>query len=474
MKFTAFKPAFCQVINANCQNTKRIRSKKCCKHIKKSQSFLTNKSNLLVTFVVIQMENKRFILAEPPKKVIPKFKWIALFFILHLHIAVSAQAFLNLPIEGKYGKDYIIVNYVDWKNGNEILDYQCGNKAYNGHQGTDFVIRSFAMMDSGVNVLAAADGIVTVIKDGIFDREKKSDTSKGLGNYIALRHYNGYYSYYGHLSSNSILVKPGDKVSAGQRMALVGSSGNSSDPHLHFELWWDSLFMVDPFKGGCGNMNSLWLETSPYDTTFNIWTSGLTNFIPDLDTLREEPAKKNHFSPADESITYWAILYGIRQGDKLTLNWFDPDETLTLTDSFKVITDSWYFYYWNNIQVPAVSKTGEWSARFYRNEMFMNEIKFTFAKTTAIPNLDPNLLVTIYPNPFNTYTTIRWKSKISGHASLEVFDALGRKVKTLIDEFRQQGNYTEYFDSEELPSGTYFNHLKVGNNVTTIKMIIMK
>jgi len=442
--------------------------------LKEKNIHFAKKPNVLVNYVTIQMEYRRYILAGTPKNAITRFKWISIFFLLQLHFDVSAQAFLHLPIEGEYGKDFIIVNYVDWGNGNEILDYQCGNKTYNGHEGTDFVIRSFAMMDTSVNVLAAADGVVTFIKDGLFDREKQSDTTKGLGNYIALRHFNGYYSYYGHLAYPSINVMEGDTVSAGQRMALVGSSGNSSDPHLHFELWWDSLELVDPFKGGCGNANSLWLDTTPYDTTFDIWTSGLTNFIPNLDTLREEPIKINHFNAADESITYWSILYGLREGDDLTINWYDPDDTLTFTYSYEVPGDAWYFYYLSYINVPTVNKTGEWSARFYRNDMLVDEIEFTLDIASSIPNIHSDHFLTMYPNPFESYTTIRWKSEVSEHTRLEVVDALGRKVKTLVDEFRQQGDHTVYVDCKELSSGTYYYQMKAGNTITTRKMILMK
>jgi murein DD-endopeptidase MepM/ murein hydrolase activator NlpD len=112
---------------------------------------------------------------------------------------VLSQSIFNIPIEGIYGRDYIVVNYVDWATGQLILDHNCGSKTYDGHQGTDFTLRSFAAMDSGVNVIAAADGIVTYVKDGLFDREMESDISKGFGNYVALSHKNGYQTYYAHL-----------------------------------------------------------------------------------------------------------------------------------------------------------------------------------------------------------------------------------------------------------------------------------
>lgn len=57
-----------------------------------------------------------------------------------------------------------------------------------------------------------------------------------LGNHIIIEHPNGEYSYYMHLKPESIRVKIGDNVSRGQQIASLGHSGNSSEPHLHFQL----------------------------------------------------------------------------------------------------------------------------------------------------------------------------------------------------------------------------------------------
>ncbi len=79
-----------------------------------------------------------------------------------------------------------------------------------------------------------------------------------------------------------------------------------------------------------------------------------------------------------------------------------------------------------------------------------------------------------YPNPFYSHTTIRWKSSVSGQTTINVFDVLGRKVKTLVDEFKQQGEYMVQFDSNDLPSATYFYQLKVGNYMIKNKMITFR
>ena len=75
----------------------------------------------------------------------------------------------------------------------------------------------------GTNVLAAASGYVAF-----------SGWSGGYGNYILIRHGNGYYTAYAHMSVNS--VSAGDTVIQGQVIGLVGSTGFSTGPHIHFEI----------------------------------------------------------------------------------------------------------------------------------------------------------------------------------------------------------------------------------------------
>ena len=83
-----------------------------------------------------------------------------------------------------------------------------------------------------------------------------------------------------------------------------------------------------------------------------------------------------------------------------------------------------------------------------------------------------------YPNPFNPNTKISWQSTVSGNQTLKVYDVLGNEVATLVDEYRDAGNYEVEFQSSigsrQLASGIYFYKLKVGSFVETKKMIYLK
>jgi len=95
----------------------------------------------------------------------------------------------------------------------------------------------------GVELTSVADGKVVDIKDGIIENEPLSEdmavriTKETIGgNYIIIDIGNNIHALYGHLIPNSLKVSIGDKVKKGQVLGLLGNSGNSDAPHLHFHL----------------------------------------------------------------------------------------------------------------------------------------------------------------------------------------------------------------------------------------------
>ncbi|GGT12721.1 M23 family metallopeptidase [Streptomyces griseoviridis] len=99
---------------------------------------------------------------------------------------------------------------------------QAGGMWSHKHSGQDFAV------PTGTDVLAAHGG--TVVKAG----GNGAGDGPAYGNAIVIKHGNGTYSQYAHLSR--IDVKIGQVVKTGQHIALSGSTGNSSGPHLHFEI----------------------------------------------------------------------------------------------------------------------------------------------------------------------------------------------------------------------------------------------
>lgn len=91
-------------------------------------------------------------------------------------------------------------------------------------------------MDIGTAICAARDGIVAEVKQDSNIGGPSPRFAKH-GNHITLYHQDGTFATYAHLKKNGALVKPGDRVRAGQKMGLSGNTGQSSGPHLHFEVF---------------------------------------------------------------------------------------------------------------------------------------------------------------------------------------------------------------------------------------------
>ena len=79
-----------------------------------------------------------------------------------------------------------------------------------------------------------------------------------------------------------------------------------------------------------------------------------------------------------------------------------------------------------------------------------------------------------YPNPFNPVTNIRFSIPKNGFVSLKIYDALGREISSLVNEFRQAGEYTVNFNASNLMSGVYFYTLKSESFSATKKMMLVK
>lgn len=79
-----------------------------------------------------------------------------------------------------------------------------------------------------------------------------------------------------------------------------------------------------------------------------------------------------------------------------------------------------------------------------------------------------------YPNPFNPFTTISYRLPAVCYVTLDVFDILGRKVATLVNEVQQPGGHTVRFDGGRVVSGVYFCRITAGSFVDTKKLVLVK
>lgn len=205
-------------------------------------------------------------------------------------------------------------------------DYSCGPKYYTAHQGTDILLRNFRTQDSGVTVIAAAAGTVEAIHDGEPDRNTVRDVSRPW-NFVSVHHPDGLSSYYGHLRAGSVKVTVGQKVVSGTPLGLVGSSGNSNWPHLHFEVRLGTE-VHDPWRGSCQPAPSLWRSQLAYQDEFRVLDSGILDRpAGDLDDLLERPPDAQPVTGRTGLVTFWAELYNIR-AVPLRVEFYGPDGAL--------------------------------------------------------------------------------------------------------------------------------------------------
>lgn len=191
----------------------------------------------------------------------------------------SAVLSFRLPLEAdtlyKHNGFHSISNFVDHEEQiNSVRDYNCGDRSYDlqtgyNHKGTDYSLWPFGweMMDNNsIRVVAAEAGTIIQKDDG--NPDENCDFSNPLWNAIYIEHADGSESYYGHLKRGSLTSKQvGESVQKGEFLGIVGSSGQSTGPHLHFEVYDNAGNLIDPYQGTC-NQNSTWWtnQTSYYDS----------------------------------------------------------------------------------------------------------------------------------------------------------------------------------------------------------------
>ncbi len=115
----------------------------------------------------------------------------------------------------------------------------------------------------------------------------------------------------------------------------------------------------------------------------------------------------------------------------------------------------------------------------YRLKQIDFDGSYFYSNEVEVEISSPNkfVLEQNYPNPFNPSTKISWQSPVSSWQTLKVYDILGNQVATLVDEFRQAGNYDIEFDpstTKHLSSGVYFYELRAGSFIQTKKMILLQ
>lgn len=255
--------------------------------------------------------------------------------------STAPQIELALPIDCDLGVDCHIQNFVDVDPSSDYADFTCGRLSYDGHKGTDFRLPSNQEMREGVAVLAAASGVVRAVRDGMDDISVReiglsAISQREAGNAVVIQHPGGWETQYSHLRKGSLRVEKGQQVSTGDELGMVGLSGLTEFPHLHFSVRLDGA-TLDPFTGqklgaGCSeNHQGLWISDAQAQLRYQpsaLLGAGFSPEPPKAKTIRDGRADAGKPSADWPALVFWVDLMGVLAGDELEMQLIGPDEEL--------------------------------------------------------------------------------------------------------------------------------------------------
>ena len=312
-------------------------------------------------------------LAAPLKAATPLFSW-------------PVRAADGIPVATTYG----ISNFVDHDPAlNSVIDFACGTRTYDlvggGHRGTDiFPVYGWRKLDNEeAVVVAAAPGTIVFKQDGNQDRTcgnlatMSADATQW--NAVFLRHADGSVSWYGHLKKDSLTPKKiGDPVAEGEFLGAVGSSGLSSGPHTHFEVYDSSNTLIDPWVGACNpsTRTTWWKDQPPYfdPQIVQLMPSksdpATANFTPPCDAVTHTAAvvpqsyflQPDYYFAAGDTIHSIAFVRDVQPGATIAFTLKRPNGTV-LVASAQTSSQPYFAggYFYSSVVLPAGAPAGQWS-----------------------------------------------------------------------------------------------------------------
>lgn len=306
--------------------------------------------------------------------------------------AVEGRLTFSLPISCKLGVTCWIPNYVDLKPGKGTMDYACGDATYDAppgdqHKGTDFAVRDMAAVRNGVPVFAAASGEVVGMRDGMPDVGGAVE-NKECGNGLRIKHNNDFTTQYCHMRQNSVLLKTGDRVERGQQLGLVGLSGQTVFPHLHFQVE-RGKEVIDPFAGldrkkQCGvGAQTLWdaqtLEQLPYQPTA-IYNVGFAPQKPDIKSIREGQYHDQPFDATAAAMVVWAEFFRVSADDEVVIEIIDPEGVQIHKHRTEIKAKKARYFAFSGLRL----KAAKWRSGTYRAEVTLIRSNQSFSATRQV------------------------------------------------------------------------------------------
>ncbi|MBL8920946.1 MAG: M23 family metallopeptidase [Myxococcaceae bacterium] len=267
---------------------------------------------------------------------------------------------LAWPLPGMNGVEWVVNNYVDLDSTAGLRDWMgrvgTAAKTYDGHRGIDIDVPSFRAMDADFPVIAAAPGVVTQVIDGFADRNIACTSQNA--NLVRIRQDDCSTAIYAHFKRLSIRVAVGQRIAAGQQLGVVGSSGCSTQAHLHYELISAAGVLEEPFAP------NRWQSPPPYTTAASVMDVNFrSGSYTDFNELKDPGA--DPVSVPAGSIGIASNTANGRPGDVISMRLLQPDGGVSATGSQTLSQDFRHSFWWWNRTLPGVP--GMWTIEIRAN-----------------------------------------------------------------------------------------------------------
>jgi murein DD-endopeptidase MepM/ murein hydrolase activator NlpD len=263
----------------------------------------------------------------------------------------TARLPLAFPVDCEMGKSCWIGRYLDRGPERRKADFRCNAATEGKHKGTDIAVANLARMAEGVAVKAAAAGTVLRRRDGVEDlsartQDKSEYAGQECGNAVVINHGNGWETQYCHMRKGSVSARVGDTVNAGDTIGLIGLSGQSEYPHLHFMVRKDGVDR-DPFDGGvfeegCGTGGDALWGGPVVDHPFTLMPIQFATSPPERDAIWEEGPKSLPASAG--ALLVVGRSFHAQEGDKWFFTITAPDGSVFF-ENVRMVNQDKQFYY---------------------------------------------------------------------------------------------------------------------------------
>lgn len=294
---------------------------------------------------------------------------------------------------------------------------------------------------------------------------------------------NQFYNYTEEIPAGFIRANfTADKITALETDPEINFTDLSlSDPNLPLSSWeWD--FNNDGITDATEqNPSFIFPGSGKYTVKLTVSNGSTTNSktrseyinikkfpgVPQL--IYSLPVSPDTIIPKNGTVNFIASAIDTT-GYELSYNWFKNSQQVGNDTSYKYISSQFLPERTDTIKV-SISNSYNTTERVWLVHVMESTGINTEEDLPADFSLDQN-----YPNPFNPETKITFSLPAAEFVKLNIYDLLGNKITTIVDEYKPAGFYEVFFNSSKyfLPSGLYFYNIKAGSFSSTKKMLLLK